>query len=259
MYLLKKKIKRNILFGLCGIFLHSAVMAQGLVSDKQFWNDVLNDRSSAIKRQLHSGVDPNIKSEEGEPAIMWAIQNQSWGVYDLLVQTSSFDPNITNENNETPLMYLAILGELEKGKDLYAKGARINRLGWTPLHYAASKGQVEFAEWLLDEGAFVHAPAPDGTTPLMMAAFSGNKKMVDLLLDAGADLNAVNLNHNTAVDWANSAKHNAIARYLTELQDKTAHSEQLEERTLDTPAEEKNQQEVDSGGTSKYFDLNRFD
>lgn len=117
----------------------------------QLWNDILNDRATAVMKQLAAGLDPNIKSKEGQPAVMWAIQNNSWQVYDLLRQHKNFDVNITNINNETPLMYLAILGELARGQQLVQQGAKINRLGWTPLHYAASKGQLEFARWLLDQ------------------------------------------------------------------------------------------------------------
>ncbi len=254
MYLFNQ-IKQGVVISLCGLVLQTVAFAHNHVADKQFWNDVLNNREGAVARQLHTGLDPNIKSQEGEPAVMWAIQNQSWDVYDLLIQAPNFDPNITNHNNETPLMYLAILGELPRAQTLYAKGAKINRLGWTPLHYAASKGQVEFAQWLLDEGAFVHAPAPDGTTPLMMAAFSGNKEMVDMLLDAGADLNAVNLNYHTAIDWAQSAKHSNLARYLQALQQAPLESSSAPQKAQHKPEDST----ATVGGSSKYFDLQRFE
>lgn len=254
---LKKKLKYGVVLGTLCIALQSVAVAQSTSNSKQFWNDVLNDRQTAVQRQLKAGLDPNIKSIEGEPAVMWAIQNGSWNVYDLFVQSPNFDPNITNENNETPLMYLAILGELERAQDLYAKGAKINRLGWTPLHYAASKGQVEFAQWLLDEGAFVYAPAPDGTTTLMMAALSGSRQMVDLLLAAGADLKAVNINYHTAADWAESANHSSLVRYLNELRDAPKGQAQRKQETA------KEQSKTDapktSSGSSKYFDLDRFE
>lgn len=234
--------------------LSAQLWAQGSVN-KSFWNDVLNDRSQSVMRQLAAGLDPNIESEEGQPAVMWAIQNESWGVYDLLTQHQAFDPNITNANNETPIMYLAILGQLERAKDLYAQGAKINRLGWTPLHYAASKGQLNFARWLLDEGAFIHAPAPDGTTPLMMAAFSGDREMVDLFLTAGADLRAVNIHQHNAVDWAESANQTRMANYLQGLIDGpstvASPAEAPSESVQSAPSEKKS-------GSGKYFDLDRF-
>src|SRR5690625_1774006 len=241
-----------------GLITASAQLWAQNAVDESFWNDVLNDRRQAVMEQLAAGLDPNEKSQEGQPAVMWAIQNESWAVYDLLAQHKDFDPNITNDTNETPLMYLAILGELDRGKALAAQGAKINRLGWTPLHYAASKGQVPFAQWLLNEGAFIHAPAPDGTTPLMMAAYSGNKEMVDLMLDAGADLRAVNINHHTAADWAKSAKNNRIAQYLTKLQEQPAKDTIKEQAKSDKSVKEK-KKESQSSGTGKYFDLGRFE
>lgn len=227
-------------------------------ADSAVWNDVLNDRSQAVMKQLAAGLSPNEVSEEGQPLVMWAIQNESWAVYDLFTQHRDFDPNITNANNETPLMYLAILGELQRGQELHAQGAKINRLGWTPLHYAASKGQVDFARWLLDEGAFIHAPAPDGTTPLMMGAFSGNREMVDLLLDAGADLRAVNIHQHTAVDWAESANERRMARYLQDLIAGKAAAAQAPEATTESAPDETS---APSSGhsSSKYFDLDRFE
>ncbi|WP_439898334.1 kynureninase/PvdN C-terminal domain-containing protein [Klebsiella pneumoniae] len=42
---------------------------------------------------------------------------------------------------------------------LIARGAQVNRLGWTPLHYAASKGRLETARMLLGKQAFLLFPA----------------------------------------------------------------------------------------------------
>src|SRR5699024_1144559 len=159
MFSLKNKLKYGALLGICCIALQSSATAQSTSSNKQFWNDVLNDRQTAVQQQLRAGLDPNIKSTEGEPAVMWAIQNGSWGVYDLFAQSPDFDTNDNDEIYATPLMYLASLGELERPQDLYGKGAKINGFGWTPLHYAASTGQGGFAQWLLNEWAFVHSPA----------------------------------------------------------------------------------------------------
>ena len=55
-------------------------------------------------------------------------------------------------------MYLAIAGQTER-RALIARGAQVNRLGWTPLHYAASKGQLAMAQLLLQHKAMVNARA----------------------------------------------------------------------------------------------------
>ena len=49
-----------------------------------WWIDIANDRVEAVKTELALGEDPNVRNEKGQPAIMQAIQDQAWGVYDLL-------------------------------------------------------------------------------------------------------------------------------------------------------------------------------
>jgi ankyrin repeat protein len=44
-----------------------------------------------------------------------------------------------------------------------------NEFGWTPLHYAALKGQKEIAELLIAKGADVNAVGDLGRTPLDLA------------------------------------------------------------------------------------------
>ena len=58
--------------------------------------------------------------------------------------------------------------------------------GWTPLHWAASNGNLNAAITLLDKGASVHAKSKYGTTPFMAASFSGQVDLLRRLVDAGA-------------------------------------------------------------------------
>lgn len=252
-------------------------LSLGLVSTSyaapdDFWVDVENNRSQAVLRYLAQGVDPNIKSSEAQPAIMWAIQNQAWAVYDLLVAHRQFDPNVTNAHDETPLMYLAILGEDKRAAELIAKGAQVRRLGWTPLHYAASKAQLAMAELLLTQGALVNAPAPDGTTALMMAARSGSRPMVNLLLQNGADPTVLSLRQLSAADWAEANQQTQIAEQLRQLAHRYDHrnptplglsetaneSSNTQPPTFIAPASSSGSTESPAGG-SQYFDLKRFD
>src|SRR3546814_4386030 len=80
------------------------------------------------------------------------------------------------------------MGQTQRAQDLINRGALINRLGWTPLQYAASKGHLDTVKMLIANKAIVNAPGPDGTTALMMAAYGGNEAVVQYLLDAGADV-----------------------------------------------------------------------
>src|SRR5690606_8367832 len=104
------------------------------------------------------------------------------------------------------------------------KGAEVNRLGWTPLHYAASKGHLDTVKLLLAHKAMVNAPSPDGTSPLMMAAYAGNEDIVGALLDAGADPTARNLRGEDAADWARRKSHNPLAAQLDDLTERVLKS-----------------------------------
>ena len=239
--------------------------------DDAFWLDVKNNRTGSITQYLAQGVDPNVQSREEQPAIMWAIQNEAWRVYDLLRQHRAFDPNVANALDETPLMYLAILGEKERAQELIAQGAKVNRLGWSPLHYAASKGQVAIVQMLLEQGALVNAPAPDGTTPLMMAARSGSTKTVNLLLAQGADPTTLNLAKLSAADWAEANKEPRLGGRLREVA--KAYAEQraqnpdqitpilIGDSTTNSASHEAATPSPtgSGGGSSQYFDLKRFE
>lgn len=205
---------RNALLALClGL---SAPMAQA-ANPADWWVYVANDYPDDVKALLAQGADPNQRYRNGQPALMRAVVDGAWKVFDVLAADPRTDVNAENPAGETPLMYLAIAGQVDRARSLMARGAQVNRLGWTPLHYAASKGQMAMARLLLDNKAMVNAPAPNGETPLMMAALSGNKPMVDLLLKAGADITTRDTKGQDASDWARTGKSTALAAELQQL------------------------------------------
>lgn len=229
-----------------------------------WWVDILNDRGSQVKEEMARGTDPNARDAEGLPSLMLAIRSGAWQVYDVLLAHRRVDINVENKHGETPLMYLALLGETDRAAALIKRGAQVNRLGWTPLHYAASRGQTQTARMLIQQGALVHAPAPDGTTPLMMAAFSGSRETVQLLLDHGADASAVNLNKHTAADWARERRHQALAEELDAIAKRTVAQREGRAPAAAPPTVTPSRPASSSGSTgssggSKYFDLDRFE
>lgn len=242
---------------LAGVAL-SSVLVSPVWADEAWWNDVINNRNSNVLQELATGADPNQKTEQGQPTIMLAIQNKSWNVYDVLSAHRAIDVNITNAHDETPLMYLALLGETKRAEDLIKRGAKVNRLGWTPLHYAASTGQVETARMLLAAGALPNSPSSDGTSPLMMAARSGNRDVVNVLIEAGADPKAVNLQQLNAADWARESGHTSLASYL-EQGGNAAASSSGSNASAAPVAPSASQNNSGGSSNSQYFDLGRFD
>lgn len=238
--------------GMVALVFGSSAVAQS----SSWWIDILNDRESSVKQALKRGTDPNVINDDKLPPLMLAIRSNAWKVYDALLADRRTQVDAANGHGETALMYLALLGDTARAQALIARGAAVNRLGWTPLHYAASKGHVETARMLLDKGAIVNAPAPDGTTPLMMAAYSGNREVAQVLLDRGADPTAINLQKLTAADWARERRHSRLAADLDAISERLRAQREgrpVAEEPKPTPAESA------PSGSSKYFDLDRFD
>jgi ankyrin repeat protein len=101
-------------------------------------------------------------------------------------------------------MLAALHGLLAECQTLIRLGADVNKPGWTPLHYAATRGHLAVMNLLLDEHAYIDAESPNGTTPLMMAAYYGTTSAVKLLLEADADPTLKNKLGLNAFDFAQS-------------------------------------------------------
>ncbi|WP_249205301.1 ankyrin repeat domain-containing protein, partial [Achromobacter sp. Marseille-Q0513] len=117
-----------------------AAHAAQAANPNDWWVYLANDYADDIKDVLAQGADPNVRFQNGQPALMRAVVAGAWNVFDAIAADRRTDVNAENPAGETPLMYLAIAGQTDRARALIARGAQINRLGWTPLHYAASKG-----------------------------------------------------------------------------------------------------------------------
>lgn len=229
-------MKINIKATAVALLLGSASLAYAASPSSDWWVDITNDRVEQIRSQLAFGEDPNAVSADGQPSIMQAIQDGAWQVYELLLRHRNINVNAVNGHDETPLMYLAVVGQTKRASQLIQKGAEVNRLGWTPLHYAASKGHLDTVKLLLANKAMVNAPSPDGTSPLMMAAYAGSEEVVRALLAAGADATARNLRGEDAALWARRKNHNQLAAQLNDLSDRVLKSRAARSSAGSAPA-----------------------
>jgi uncharacterized protein len=83
----------------------------------------------------------------------------------------------------------------------------------TPLGTAASRGNLDVVEVLLENGANPDAADPTGFTPLAHAASQGHADIVRALLAAGARTDVMTMT-GTALDLARSGGHEAVVRLL---------------------------------------------
>ena len=156
-------------------------------SYEDFFIAVKRDDGDAVRGLVQRGLDPNSRSPEGQTALHLAFRDQAHRVAQALLASPGVDVNATNGSDETPLMMAALRGDLAWAQRLIERGAKVHKDGWSPLHYAATGPEPKLVALLLERGAPVDALSPNGNTPLMMAARYGAEGSVDRLLARGAD------------------------------------------------------------------------
>jgi uncharacterized protein len=202
-----------IRWGLLSVLLggHAAARSAAYVD---FFRAVKIDYPGEVVRLVQRGFDPNSISEDGQPALLLALREESDKVVEALLEMPQVNIEVRNDAGETPLMLAALKGNMPAMKRLFARGAQVQHPGWTALHYAATHGGMEGIEVLLAQGASLEARSPNGTTPLMMAARYGSEEATMLLLRRGASRQAKNDKGLNAVDFARLAQRTDLAKAI---------------------------------------------
>jgi ankyrin repeat protein len=168
-----------------------------------FFIAIKRDDPRTVQNLLQRGFDPNTVDPAGTHGLYLALREPALKVAEVLIDWPKTQIEWRTPEDESPLMMAALKGHTALARKLIARGADVNKTGWTPLHYAATHGHLAIMQMLLDEHAYIDAESPNGTTPLMMAAHYGTPEAVKLLLEAGADPSLKNQLGLTAIDFAN--------------------------------------------------------
>ena len=182
-----------------------------------FFKALRTDDVVTVNNLLARGFDVNTLDPQGQHGLIVAIKEPSPKAAKALLNASKIDLNTLNVMGESPLMLASLQGELELAAQMVKKGADVNKTGWTPLHYAASKGHLSVITLLLENHAYIDAESPNGTTPLMMASMYGSPEAVNLLLGEGADPLLKNQQGLTALQFAQRANRPDAAEVLAKV------------------------------------------
>ena len=155
-----------------------------------------------LERLLKRGFDANTPGPKGQSALLTAIRQNASQAALVLAKWPETKVDIRTADDETALMLAAFHNLLPVAQVLVQREADVNKPGWTPLHYAATKANVPMMRLLLENHAYIDAPSPNGTTPLMMAAHYGSALATKMLLEEGADPRLKNHLGLSALDFA---------------------------------------------------------
>ena len=166
-----------------------------------------------VKALLNAGAKPDLANQDGETPLMLAIKTGEMPVVDMLVKAGANVNARESFHNQTALMWAATAprngGEMVKlllSKDADVRPRSLYNDwddqftseprslyrptgGFTALLYAARDGCYDCVVAMLDAGADVNVPTPEGITPLMLAIDNDHNDVAKLLMDRGADPN----------------------------------------------------------------------
>jgi ankyrin repeat protein len=132
--------------------------SSGLYAEKLifFVEAVRDNRIEDVKELLNSGADVNAKDMfGGNTGLHWSARLGLSEMARLLIEKGA-NPNIRNDDDDTPLHWAAREGQKELAVILLAHGAKVNavgKAGWTPLRWAEVQGHSNIARILVAAGA----------------------------------------------------------------------------------------------------------
>lgn len=179
---------------------------------EDFFLAIKFDDERRLRNLLLRGVDPNSVSENGFPAVGYAVIEDSPRALQVLLLAPGLDVNALDARGENALMTAAARNKPDMVQMLLKHGAVQRSHGqWTAMHYAAASGSTESLSLLLKAGGLIDVLAPNDSTPLMMAARQGKEDAARYLLKEGANPGLVNQAGFNAAGYAMKAQRKDLA------------------------------------------------
>jgi uncharacterized protein len=163
---------------------------------------------AVIEKLLKAGADPDSPSADGQTALMLVSRTDNAAAAKLLLEHGAHVDARENQKQQTALMWASAESQPGVVRELVAHGADVNARsevnewlaqvssepraqhqsygGFTPLLYATREGCLSCVQSLVEGGAKLNLPDPEGVTPLIMAITNAHFDTAKYLIEKGA-------------------------------------------------------------------------
>ncbi len=177
-------------------------------------------RTEACYLLMQANADLSMKDRNGQTALSLARRPQTRNLLKLYLDNQNKSsgliatqprPDDLNDSTLDRMIVDAVKVDEHDKAMLYltwrdnnssSNGSSGNRLTSDPLLYAASRGDLELVQRLLNAGCNISATGHDRWTPLMYASANGHVPVTEFLLDRGANWRSINAKSFTALELA---------------------------------------------------------
>lgn len=169
-----------------------------------------NRRINTVKMLLKHGVNPMIKTRDGESVLHLAViyLRNNFNIINYLIKIKRVDINEIDNEGNTPLIIAFEMYNLEAAEILLDNGADPNiknNDGKSALHFVMKYSflpNIYLLHHLLNAGANVNEIDNEGNSPLIVALSNTNFKFAKILFDHGANPTIKNKNGKSALHFA---------------------------------------------------------
>lgn len=177
-----------------------------------------------VRALLEAGADPNSPNQDNQTALMLAAHIGSLAIAEMLIEQGANVNAVETFRGQTALMWAASENHPEVAELLIAHGADTSIRavhddwprqmtsepraqfrqtgGLTALLYATRSGCYRCAVAIVEAGADINQPNPDGITPLINAIDNKSFDIAMYLLDQGANAHAWDMTGRTPLYMA---------------------------------------------------------
>jgi len=167
---------------------------------------------------LDRGAQLDARDALGRTALFMAAKEGSEETALWLLDLGADSDVRPKDSSETVMFHAAFNGMSKLIRVLGTLGARSDGTGyegWSPLHVATMRGNVESVKALLQAGAAADPLDKLGRTPFLLGVDQGQGNqaaIVDLLAESGADLTKTDKRGRSALDYSRRRKEKAERR-----------------------------------------------